>query len=452
MAQHAAPRRPPAPQRRAQPVPRPAAGRARQPVPEPHRPQRARQRAAAAVGAGVRTARPAGAGHRRRPGLARVAGAARQRLVVEHPLQAFALPAFDVDGDPRLRSFNRELRRGAARQPAALPAARRADQRARPRRGRRTRRRRGRRRAQPQPFFAAPLPPPGPEWREVALPQLQRVLPQPLPRSCCAAAWASSWRAQAEELQDDEPLRCADCPRRQRAGAAAAAAAAGRRRPGARCRRWRVPAPSCPTARSATPSCSTSCRRCRTSPAGCATRWPSRCCRRTRWRSTSTCRASLAAAGGLCRPARLRPAALALRRARAPATTSTPGCSTWCCAPPRRPAWRCARAGCVPTASSRFAPCADAAARLAELLALYRRGLSEPLHFYPRAAWALARHDGPGAARRSWRAERARRFAEECRPGLPAGAARRGRAAGLPSSKRWPRRCSARCASTWRSA
>nr|MCU0921829.1 exodeoxyribonuclease V subunit gamma [Burkholderiaceae bacterium] len=48
-----------------------------------------------------------------------------------------------------------------------------------------------------------------------------------------------------------------------------------------------------------------------------------------------------------------------------------------------------------------FAPCADAAERLQELLTLYRQGLSEPLHFYPRAAWELQRK-GPGAARTAW--------------------------------------------------
>jgi exodeoxyribonuclease V gamma subunit len=51
-----------------------------------------------------------------------------------------------------------------------------------------------------------------------------------------------------------------------------------------------------------------------------------------------------------------------------------------------------------------FAPCDDPGAVLRALLALYRQGLSEPLHFYPRAAWALLR-SGPAAARTAWQSE-----------------------------------------------
>ena len=46
-------------------------------------------------------------------------------------------------------------------------------------------------------------------------------------------------------------------------------------------------------------------------------------------------------------------------------------------------------------------PCADPAAALRALLRLYRQGLSEPLHFYPRSAWEL-QNKGPGAARSVW--------------------------------------------------
>jgi exodeoxyribonuclease V gamma subunit len=39
-----------------------------------------------------------------------------------------------------------------------------------------------------------------------------------------------------------------------------------------------------------------------------------------------------------------------------------------------------------------LSPATDAQARLAELLALYARGLCAPLHFFPRSAWEYARH------------------------------------------------------------
>jgi len=51
-------------------------------------------------------------------------------------------------------------------------------------------------------------------------------------------------------------------------------------------------------------------------------------------------------------------------------------------------------------------PCDDAAERLRELLTLYRLGLREPLHFFPRSAWELQRK-GPGAARAAWQSFRA---------------------------------------------
>jgi exodeoxyribonuclease V gamma subunit len=43
------------------------------------------------------------------PGSPQSLARARQRLVVEHPLQPFAIEGFVIGGDERLRSFNREL-------------------------------------------------------------------------------------------------------------------------------------------------------------------------------------------------------------------------------------------------------------------------------------------------------------------------------------------------------
>jgi exodeoxyribonuclease V gamma subunit len=62
-----------------------------------------------------------------------------------------------------------------------------------------------------------------------------------------------------------------------------------------------------------------------------------------------------------------------------------------------------------------FDACDDALAQLAALLGLYRRGLSEALHFYPRTAWQWVRH-GRGKALAAWRSTRDRPFGEDADP------------------------------------
>ena len=125
---------------------------------------------------------------------------ARARLVVEHPLQPFALPAFDVHADPRLRSFDGELadalRRSLVATPPLPPAAPawdedEEDEDADP--------------GMPQPFFDMPLAPAGPEWRQVALPQLQEFFRNPS-RMLLRRRLGLELAPEAEELQDDEPL------------------------------------------------------------------------------------------------------------------------------------------------------------------------------------------------------------------------------------------------------
>jgi exodeoxyribonuclease V gamma subunit len=127
----------------------------------------------------------------REPGDARAVAQARRQLVIEHPLQAFAHDYFR-DGDPRRRSYNRELCEalrhawGSAPQATGAgldghdggddhdddtvndgdgdgdgdgddaPGDRAAAQ-----------------------FFVAPLSPPGPEWRRVSLEQLLRFFRNP---------------------------------------------------------------------------------------------------------------------------------------------------------------------------------------------------------------------------------------------------------------------------------
>ena len=49
-----------------------------------------------------------------------------------------------------------------------------------------------------------------------------------------------------------------------------------------------------------------------------------------------------------------------------------------------------------------FLPCIEAKAELARLLALYRQGLSAPLLFFPKAAWAFAAKDSLYAATNAW--------------------------------------------------
>lgn len=134
------------------------------------------------------------------PGDAQSLQQARRRLVVEHPLQPFALSAFDLRGDPRLRSFDSELadalRRSLAA-PTALPHAAAPD-------------------ApddededwdpgMPLPFFRTPLAPAGPEWRQVALAQLQQFFRNPC-RLLLRRRLGLELAPEAEELQDDEPL------------------------------------------------------------------------------------------------------------------------------------------------------------------------------------------------------------------------------------------------------
>lgn len=146
---------------------------------------------------------------------------ARRRLIVEHPLQPFSTAAFAIDGDARLRSFNRELgdalrhslrvAAGAAPGEAAGTAGtghagaadgsgadgvegdagdESDDETA----------------AESLPlFFAGPLAAPGPEWREVSLAQLAEFFRNPC-RYLLRRRLGIELQREAEELQDDEPF------------------------------------------------------------------------------------------------------------------------------------------------------------------------------------------------------------------------------------------------------
>ena len=65
----------------------------------------------------------------------------------------------------------------------------------------------------------------------------------------------------------------------------------------------------------------------------------------------------------------------------------------------------------------RLAPCADARLRLAELLTLYQRGLSQPVYFFPRSAWAYAAEgENLAKARAAWLATPQRPHGESADP------------------------------------
>jgi exodeoxyribonuclease V gamma subunit len=136
---------------------------------------------------------------------------ARRRLVAEHPLQPFSIEAFTGGGDVRLRSFNRELAealRKAAQAPVELlpPMALAEDE---PDEGDGD----GDGEIEgdddapdPQrPFFDAPLAAPGPEWREVSIAQLVEFFRNPC-RFLLKHRLGIALERDEDELQDDEPF------------------------------------------------------------------------------------------------------------------------------------------------------------------------------------------------------------------------------------------------------
>ena len=137
----------------------------------------------------------------RPPGDAAALAEARQRIIIEHPLQAFAESYFR-EGDPRRRSFNSELcdavRQASARPPPTpqgeAPATHteahaddalsdHADAR----------------------FFAAPLAAPGPEWRRVSLDQLKQFFRNPCYFLLRQRLGMSLYR-EADGVADEEPF------------------------------------------------------------------------------------------------------------------------------------------------------------------------------------------------------------------------------------------------------
>jgi exodeoxyribonuclease V gamma subunit len=143
------------------------------------------------------------------PGDAAALAAARRTLVIEHPLQAFSEDYFRADRDPRRRSFNRELCEALRHSLAPLArdeADRELGDTADPdddaladRRGTR--------------FFPAPLIAPGPEWRQVSLEQLLEFYRNPCHFLLRRRLGMSLFREE-EAVSDDEPF-LPDFPSRQ---------------------------------------------------------------------------------------------------------------------------------------------------------------------------------------------------------------------------------------------
>jgi exodeoxyribonuclease V gamma subunit len=144
------------------------------------------------------------------PGDAAAEARAREQLVVEHPLQAFAPQGFEPQADLRLRSHDRELAQAlrarlqaeAARSPPTpLPAESETEDGDDEDEGKGERAASGPR----WPFVHGPLPPPGPEWRQLSLDTLAEFFRNP-----CRALLRRRLRIelpwQAEELLDDEPF------------------------------------------------------------------------------------------------------------------------------------------------------------------------------------------------------------------------------------------------------
>ncbi len=154
------------------------------------------------------------------PGSPQSLARARQRLVVEHPLQPFAIEGFVIGGDERLRSFNRELGDALRRSLQALPAGPTAataptaapeiaglqDDSADDSRDDNADDSDDDGAPEGQPlFFDLPLSAPGPDWREVSLVQLAEFFRNPC-RYLLRHRLGMDLQRDAEALLDDEPF------------------------------------------------------------------------------------------------------------------------------------------------------------------------------------------------------------------------------------------------------
>ncbi len=345
--------------------------------------------------------------------------AARRRLVVEHPLQAFSALAFAIDGDLRLRSHNHELaealrhslgapgmaRRGTASAIDAIDATDAAD-------GEDDESNERHATDVQLPFFGAPLDAPEAAWRQVSLAQLVEFFRNPC-RYLLRRRLGIELPREADELQDDEPFvpdgralaalaRRLLPPLRQGIDAAAA---------------WRL-------ARAGTEM-----------PGG---RFGEQQLQHELEALQSFAQRLREATAEACLPPHalrvdfeLHDEAWSLHADFAELRPS--GLLGWRYGDSRAgdylEAWLqhlalCADAPAGATPRTRwlsadgefgFAPCPDAVIHLRNLLGLYRQGLREPLHFYPRSAWQQVLH-GRSQALGAWLSTPERAFGEAVDP------------------------------------
>lgn len=341
------------------------------------------------------------------PGSPASLAQARARLVVEHPLQPFSLDAFLAGGDARLASFDRELAAalraglGASVDPAPSPTADdldAEDDEPAP---------------EPQaPFFALSLPPPGPEWRTPTLVQLMRFFRNPC-RDLLRRRLRIALPMAEDELDDAEPFVPDATGRRTLARRLMPALLQGVDREALH--RLAVAGPELPDGALAEPFVA-----------------------REVGELQAFAERLRDATAGRCLPvhsvvlpieidgeawqlaasfAELRPDGLVGWRYGS--VSAGDRLDAWlqhlvlCAAAPPgvepRTRWLCR------DETLDFRACADARQLLGELLALHRRGLCAPLHFFPRAAWAWVQ-GGVDAARREWQPAPFRLYPESADP------------------------------------
>ncbi len=333
---------------------------------------------------------------------------ARQRLLVEHPLQPFAIDCFSDGKEPRLRSYNRELGealRRSLQSPAveitplldAVDDGDESDDDDRvpehlPR------------------FFNQPLPAPGPEWRQVSLEQLIEFFRNPC-RYLLRRRLGIQLQREEDELLDEEPF-LADKP--------ATNALARRLLPlllqGVSADAVRQLA----LAGNELPSGAIGARKLELELTA----------------LTAFAEQVRAATAEECLPphqiaiefdlsgepwqlqasfADLRPAGLL--RSRYDKQRGVDLLGAWLnhlalCAMPPPDARPCSHWLSIDGTLS-FKPAEQPLELLAALLGIYRQGLSEPVHFFPKSAWAYLEKNGlVSAAQKTWRVDKRTPFAE----------------------------------------
>ena len=337
---------------------------------------------------------------------------ARQRLVLEHPLQPFSASYFAADTDPRVRSFNAELceaqRQGlsTARHAVTALATDTGDDNSDDDDEAST--------ESTSRFFGAPLAEPGSEWHDVSLDQLLRFFRNPC-RYLLRERLGIVLSRDEDELADDEPFL---------ASFSARTALAERLLPHYRrgmsdgdLRVLALAGIEYPPGTLGASLIDLELATLKAFAAEVNTAEESPCL------PPCNCTVSLELDGESWRLmagfADLRPGGLV--RHRYDDTRATDYLTGWlthlflCALHPDEVALETrwiSRNG-----EYRLRPCADAEGVLKELLALYRRGLREPIHFFPKSAWKyIIGGESLSKATATWQSARDRPWGEEKDP------------------------------------